>query len=365
MTGTIWELLRDNNHHSASARKMMWKLLRQFRSGTEIAAEFGDSPQFLWHHQQTSHDLGATKLLLVNSHGTRCEAVALYPGASKRSSEHPVASASQPDVVTTAPNWLPHQQKLPRATACISSQPGCGVGCPFCATGELGFRGQLTADEIVEQVYWIGHAARLVQRRLRNVVFMGMGEPLHNTENVLAAITWLTTSQAFGMPQRRIMVSTAGVPSGMLRLATQFPDVRMALSLHAAEPELRRKLVPKAVGDLSLLKQTIRQINALQPTHPVWLEVVLFEGINDSLERARQLIDFCNDLRVEVNLIPYNTAASPDIFRPSPWSVREDFAKALRASGIRTSIRSSLGQSSKAACGQLNALHAHDRIAEQ
>ncbi len=161
------------------------------------------------------------------------------------------------------------------------------------------------------------------------------------------------------------MVSTAGVPGGMLRLARQFPDVRIALSLHSAAPDLRRRLVPKAVANLSVLKQTIGQVNALQPTHPVWIEVVLFDGLNDSLEHARQLINFCSDLRVEINLIPYNKAAAPDIFRPTPWSVREEFAKVLREAGIRTSIRSSLGQGSNAACGQLNALHAHDRISEQ
>ncbi len=365
VASTIWERLRDPHPQAASPRKMVWKLLRQFRSATEMATEFGESPRFLWQPTQSSHDQGATKLLLVNSHGIRCEAVALYPGAIQRSNEHPPATTPPPNTLTDASSWHPHQQKLPRATACISSQPGCGVGCPFCATGELGYRGNLTADEILEQVYWIGHTARLVHRRLRNVVFMGMGEPLHNTENVLAAIDQLTASRAFGIPQRRIMVSTAGVPSGMLRLAKRFPDVRLALSLHAAEPHLRRTLVPRAVGDLSLLKQTIRQVNALQPTHPVWLEVVLFENINDSPEHARQLLEFCGGLRVEVNLIPYNTAAAPDIFRPSPWSVREDFAKALRASGIRTSIRSSLGQSRNAACGQLNALHPHDRVAEQ
>lgn len=179
VAATIWELLRDQNQHSETTRKMVWKLLRQFRSGAEIAAEFGDSPQFLWHPSQSSHDRGASKLLLINSAGTRCEAVALYPGATQ-------PEDNSDATLTTTNDLNPHQQKLPRATACISSQPGCGVGCPFCATGELGYRGNLTADEILEQVYWIGHAARRVRRRLRNVVFMGMGEPLHNTENVLA-----------------------------------------------------------------------------------------------------------------------------------------------------------------------------------
>ena len=185
---------------------------------------------------------------------------------------------------------------------------------------------------------------------------MGMGEPLHNTANVMASLELLTSERYFGIPPRRICVSTAGVPTAMVALAKHFPEVRLALSLHAAQSDLRRQLVPRAVSDLQLLRETIGQVNAWQPTHPVWLEIVLFEQLNDGPEQAQALIDFCRQLRVEVNLIPYNTAAGAELFRAASPARREAFAKLLREAGIRTTLRTSLGSSQQAACGQLNAL---------
>ena len=322
-------------------RKMAWRLLRQFQDGVEFQTEFDVKLEWNWQivQQSGSLDTRAIKLLLENAQGRRCETVALFPNG--HAGEDTAASGIR---------------RL-RATACVSSQLGCGVGCPFCATGQLGHQGNLSAEEIVEQVYWTGLLARRAGRRLRNVVFMGMGEPLHNTQAVFDAIRMLTSEQYFGLSPKRITVSTAGVPAAMLQLAGEFPRLRIALSLHAAEPELRRLLVPRALGDLETLRRTMQQINALQANQPVWLEVVLFENLNDSSTHAQSLIDFCAGLHVEVNLIPYNTVTSASFaYVSASQSSREQFASRLRTAGIRTTMRTSFGSGEKAACGQLNAL---------
>lgn len=350
-----WQWWSSVAWNDPQSKKIAWRLFRQFCSPDLIHREFQFQPEFQWSIKNQSHGSGATKLLLQSAlmpstadalpsvEDRRCEAVALFP----RSHQSSAADVRQER----------NSLKLPRATACISSQPGCGVGCPFCATGELGYRGNLSAVEIAEQVYWTGLAARKAERRLRNIVFMGMGEPLHNTQSVLEALHLITSPELFGIPTRRITLSTAGVPTAMLRVTREFPNIRIALSLHAAAPELRKRLVPRAVGNLQVLRETLCEINRLQPLHPVWIEIVLFDGINDSLADAKKLVEFCAGLRVEVNLIPYNTAANSDIYRASTRERREAFANALRAKGIRASIRTSLGQNNNAACGQLSATH--------
>lgn len=288
-------------------------------------------------------------MLLASMAGQRCEAVALFPG--------PPASLieNKQDIAPTAIPADKSRSRLavrPRATACISSQPGCGVGCPFCATGQLGYRGNLTAPEIVEQVYWAGCIARQHRRWLRNVVFMGMGEPLHNFASTMQAIQLLTDDEYFGLPQKRITVSTVGVPAAMLKLVNRFRNIRIALSLHSAQSELRRKLVPKAMNQLSSLREAIVAIN-LQQSCPVWLEVVLLAGVNDGLEDIDALLVFCQGLNVEVNLIPYNATTNSLGFAATAQSRREQIAQTLRAAGIRTTLRTSFGAEQQAACGQL------------
>lgn len=323
--------------------KVVWRLCRQFLAPEEACRDQATSAlaeqiaaRLQWSTVGRQEESHSTKLLLRNAVGVQCETVALYPDGNRK----------EPPQLTA---------RLKRAAVCISSQPGCGVGCPFCTTGQLGYRGNLTAAEIVEQVYWAGREARLRQRQLKNVVFMGMGEPLHNRAEVFQAIEWLVDGRLFGLPPRRITVSTAGVPGGMIELTKRFPEVRLALSLHAADPALRRQLVPRAVADLQVLRECIREINHLQPKQKVWLEIVLFAEQNDTPEHARRVVDFCRGLQVEINLIPYNQAANSDRFRASSVVAREAFATILRAAGIRTTFRTSFGQSSGAACGQLQA----------
>lgn len=333
---SLWDqLLAPTSDHNV--RRMAWRTMRQFAAPSQIAEEFNFTPNWLWlvAKQSTAEAAEAIKLLLTGPNEVRCETVVLFPPGPK-----------VPEVRSTA-------QRL-RATACISSQPGCGVGCPFCSTGTLGYRGNLTAEQIVEQVYWAGVIARQLGRRLRNVVYMGMGEPLHNSAAVFASLEWLIAERGFGLSPRHLTVSTAGVPSAMLELARRYPRVSIALSLHSADPAQRRSLVPRATGDLSELQQVVAEVNRLQ-TQAVWIEVVLFDQLNDTVEHARSLIEFCRGLQVEVNLIPYNAASNSTLFTASPRLQRERFASLLREAGIRTTIRSSLGSTVSAACGQLTA----------
>ncbi len=329
---TCWDVLLQS-HRDYPSERMAWRMMRQFHEPQECEREFGNRPSFCWQVAVPTdiEQADAVKLLLVNERGVRCESVVLLPtGRRAHTSE----------------------RRPQRATACVSSQPGCGVGCPFCSTASLGYQGNLAVPEILEQVYWAGCIARRFGRSLRNVVFMGMGEPLHNSQALFESLRWLTSNKGFGLSPRHITVSTAGVPTAMLDLAQRFSEVRIALSLHSCEANLRRRLVPRAVGDLNLLRETIADINKIQ-RQPVWLEVVLFDQLNDSTEHAMMLLEFCSGLRVEVNLIPYNVAGNAEEFRASPKKRREDFASILRDAGIRTTIRQSLGADRDAACGQL------------
>ena len=336
---TFWESIAREQKRRPEDRefaKFLRQVCRQFPDAEWLETDPRLSPVWSWKIVQQSGGAQerAVRLLLEDESGRRCETVVLMP-------------SGRPEQRATV--------RLPRATACVSSQPGCGVGCPFCATGVLGYQGNLNYAQIIEQVYWAGVIARRERRQLRNVVFMGMGEPLHNPEAVFKALETLIDERLFGVPSRRITVSTAGVPTQMLRLAERFPRLRIALSLHAAQPALRRKLVPRATGDLDLLRDTIRQVNELQPSTPLWLEVVLLAGLNDDDDCALSLVKFCRDLRVEVNLIPYNPAAVAGSFQPASKTSRERFASILRDAGIRTSFRTSFGADRNAACGQLNA----------
>lgn len=357
-TSSIWTRLWLDR--SPPARKMAWQLCREFRDPRHVLDGFLDagpsrdpncqpptswqgSSSWHWKIAQSSGSLSdcAVKLLLENDLDERVESVVLLPKHGAKPSR---------------------ERRLSRATACVSSQPGCGVGCPFCATGELGYRGNLSAEQIIEQVYLAGMTANRLGRRLRNVVFMGMGEPLHNAEAVAKSLEWLTHPRFFGLAGRHITVSTVGVPAAMKRLAQAFPDVRFALSLHAADHDLRRQLVPRAIHQPDVLRSMIREVNALQRAHPVWLEVVLLKGVNDSDECAQQLIEFCDSLRVEVNLIAYNDSPGAS-FQPTSRIHRERFAARLRDAQIRTTLRTSFGSNQAAACGQLSArpknLHAN------
>jgi 23S rRNA (adenine2503-C2)-methyltransferase len=241
-----------------------------------------------------------------------------------------------------------------RHTLCISSQAGCAVGCPFCATGELGFGRDLEVAEIVDQVR---HASRRLVaggQRLTNIVFMGMGEPLLNLDRVLAAIEALNDRRRFGLGARHITVSTSGVVPGIRRLTALGPQFTLAVSLHAARDPLRDVLVPLN------RRWPVAEVVAAARDHSattgrrISYEVTMIGGVNDTETDATAMADLLRGDHAHVNLIPMNPVAHTP-WTASPMPVIERFASTLRAAGIGTTIRRNRGQEVGAACGQLAA----------
>lgn len=240
-----------------------------------------------------------------------------------------------------------------RTTLCLSSQVGCAAACRFCATGRMGIARDLTAPEILDQVIQANLVLAAEKRRARNIVFMGMGEPFHNEDAVLAAIESLVSPAIFDHAASRILVSTVGVPDAMLRAAERFPDAGLALSLHAARQEVRETIVPLGRRcEVAVLRETVSRLNELQ-RRPVMVECVLLEGVNDSSEDVDALIEWCSGLRVHVNLIPYNPIADVPELAPTPPPRRLEIGRALKARGLPVTMRYSLGRDIEAACGQL------------
>jgi 23S rRNA (adenine2503-C2)-methyltransferase len=241
-----------------------------------------------------------------------------------------------------------------RATACISSQAGCAVGCPFCATGELGFWRDLEVAEIVDQVRVWRQWLAGVGQRLTNVVFMGMGEPLLNVEHVLEAAGAITDRARFGLGARHVTISTSGVLPGMERLIAAGPAYTLAVSLHAARPELRDVLVPlnRRYPVADVVDAAARY--AAKTGRRVTYEYVMIEGINDTPADAHAAVRLLKGQLAHVNLIPMNPVAHTP-WQPSPASRVEAFAAILREGGLGTTVRRNRGVDIGAACGQLAA----------
>ena len=241
-----------------------------------------------------------------------------------------------------------------RHTLCISSQAGCAVGCPFCATGELGFGRDLQTAEIVDQVLAAARRLTVDGRRLTNIVFMGMGEPLLNLDRVLAAIEALNDPRRFGLGARHITVSTSGVVPGIRRLTALGPQFTLAVSLHAARDSLRDVLVPLN------RRWPVAEVVAAARDHAratgrrISYEVTLIGGVNDTDADAQAMAELLRGDHAHVNLIPMNPVAHTP-WTASPMPVIERFAATLRAAAIETTIRRNRGQEVGAACGQLAA----------
>ncbi len=240
-----------------------------------------------------------------------------------------------------------------RTTLCVSSQVGCPVGCVFCASGMFGVIRNLTVGEIVEQVL---HAkARLKgDRRITNLVVMGMGEPMLNLPSLLPALRRLHDKDGIDMGARRITVSTSGYPRQMAEFAEADPSYNLAVSLHAADDELRRKLVPTA-------KHPVKDIVAAASSYfahkgrEVTFEVVLLAQVNDRPQDAEALVFALGAIPCTVNLIPWNPVeelASTGLRRPHVAAV-DAFAESLRAGGLKVTVRRQRGADQSAACGQL------------
>jgi 23S rRNA (adenine2503-C2)-methyltransferase len=245
-----------------------------------------------------------------------------------------------------------------RTTICISSQAGCAVNCPFCATGQAGFGRQLTPGEIVDQVlHWHRPPWQELGPEGRghyNIVFMGMGEPLNNADRVFAAVRLLNDPERLGIGARHITVSTSGVVPGIDRMIDELPQVNLAISLHAATDALRDELVPIN------RKWPIREVIgagrrfAARTGRRVSLEYVMIDGLNDTDEQAAGLADLARGWRSHVNLIPLNPTPGSR-WSGTPAAGIDRFVRILRSEGIGVTVRDTRGREIEAACGQLHA----------
>lgn len=240
-----------------------------------------------------------------------------------------------------------------RSSVCVSSQVGCAARCRFCATGYMGVARGLAAEEIIEQVALAGRILRDEGRRLRNVVFMGMGEPMHNRAAVEETVARLIDQRWFALSPRHVMVSTIGVVEELRPFVERFPEVSLALSLHAARQEVRARLMPSAARtSLEELRRALLEIEAVR-RRPTMIEYLLLEGVNDGDADLAALLSYCRGLRVRINLIPFNAIEQAPELRPATPSRHRHFATALRAAGFPVTTRMSLGTDIGAACGQL------------
>jgi 23S rRNA (adenine2503-C2)-methyltransferase len=277
---------------------------------------------------QTSHD-GTRKLRLVTRDGHSIESVIIPDGD--------------------------------KTTQCISSQVGCAVDCQFCATAKLGLVRNLDAGEIVDQVYL---ARRLLGagRRLTNLVYMGMGEPLHNYDNVVRSLRILTDDRGAGLSQRRITVSTAGLVPKLERLGDEDVRPNLAVSLNAPNDSIRDAIMPiNRKWNIAKLLAALRAY-PLEQRRRITFEYVLLAGVNDALDHAAQLAALLRGLRCKVNLIPWNPHPESPFARPAAATI-DAFQEECKRLGLPTYLRTPRGDDIDAACGQLaNRAHAGDPI---
>jgi 23S rRNA (adenine2503-C2)-methyltransferase len=245
-----------------------------------------------------------------------------------------------------------------RGTLCVSSQVGCSLDCSFCSTGKQGFQRDLSAAEIIGQVWIAARAFGLPkkggQRRITNVVMMGMGEPLLNFDNVVTATDLMMDDFAYGISKRRVTLSTAGVVPALDRLA-KLSEVSLAISLHAPNDALRDQLVPvnRRYPIRELLESARNYIGAQSDTkRVVTVEYTLISEVNDRPEHARELAALLRDYPCKINLIPFNPFDASDYRRPSRNAVSR-FWNILTEAGLRVTVRSTRGDDIDAACGQL------------
>jgi 23S rRNA (adenine2503-C2)-methyltransferase len=242
-----------------------------------------------------------------------------------------------------------------RFTACLSSQVGCAMGCVFCATGQMGFSRHLTAGEIVAQAHHVERALRASHgERLRNIVMMGMGEPLHNFEPVMDALDILTDNRGLNIGPARVAISTVGHIPGILKLARHPKRYSLAVSLHGASDEERGALIPvNKKWPLSDLMEACREYSVIKRAR-VFFAWTLIGGVNDSVEHARRLADLLKGMDAHVNLIPLNATEGYEGQAPAENNVRE-FQRIIQDSGLPSTVRQRRGIDVAAGCGQLKA----------
>ncbi len=246
-------------------------------------------------------------------------------------------------------------------SVCVSSQVGCPLGCEFCSTGKMGLKRNLTAEEITDQVlFWKGwlnenFKFEILNLKLTNVVFMGMGEPFLNWEEVRKSLQDLTDEKTFGFGSRSISVSTSGIPEGIEKLAQEFPQVNLALSLHFGEDAKRSAVMPiNRTHNLEAVRESLKKYFTIT-NRKVFLEYVMLSGVNDSLRDADALARFVKSIGklqlLHINLIRYNTTDSK--FKSSSKEQTLKFKNYLSEQNLSVTIRKSLGEEIQGACGQL------------
>ena len=297
----------------------MTDLAKSLRAGLEETAVL-DLPQVLSQHDSID---GTVKWLFASGSGQAVEAV-----------------------------FIPQRE---RGTLCISSQVGCALDCAFCATGAQGFNRNLSAAEIVGQVW---HANQTLPRRsngefaVTNVVFMGMGEPLANYRNLVPATQLLLSDLAYGLSRRKVTVSTSGIVPHIDRLGDEC-NVALAVSLHAANDELRNRLVPiNKIHPIAELLDACWRYTEKHANRFITFEYVMLRGVNDSLQLADELADLLDGKPAKVNLIPFNPFDGNEFARSSADTIRQ-FQGRLRKRGLIVTTRRTRGDDINAACGQL------------
>ena len=239
-----------------------------------------------------------------------------------------------------------------RRTVCVSSQVGCSVGCKFCATGQQGFKRNLSTGEIIEQVLFFARLLSKSKERVANVVFMGMGEPFLNYDNVLEAIRILNDKDGFNLGARRISISTIGITEGIEKLAKEKLQINLAISLHAPNNKLRSRLMP--INRVYPIEKILAAVdNYIKKTkRRVMFEYLMIDGVNDSEREAEELAKILKKSLYFVNLISFNPIGHSK-FKPSPgWKIKK-FKEIFKKAGIPVTQRHRFGREIKAACGQL------------
>jgi len=240
-----------------------------------------------------------------------------------------------------------------RTTACVSSQVGCSLDCNFCATARLKRMRNLNPDEIYDQVVEIDKQSRIYHNhKLSNIVFMGMGEPLLNYKNVLAAIDKITSDEGLGMSPKRITLSTVGIPKMIKKLADDEVKFNLAVSLHSAIDEIRSKMMP--INDKSNLDELLASLQYWydKTKRKITFEYVIWKGINDTQNDVNALVDYCKKIPSKVNLIEYNAIDDGEFQQASPKAT-EMYVRTLETNHIVVNVRRSRGKDIDAACGQL------------
>jgi 23S rRNA (adenine2503-C2)-methyltransferase len=236
-----------------------------------------------------------------------------------------------------------------RRTICLSTQVGCAYGCKFCASGLDGWKRNLRPNEIVNQIIAV---ERESEERIDNIVFMGMGEPLANYDNVMGAIQIINAPWGIGIGARHITISTSGLVPQIRKLAEQPLQIRLAVSLHAATDDVRNGIMPvNRKYKLSALLEACRYFTSRKKQR-ITFEYILIAEVNDSDKQARELAKHAHALDAKLNLIPYNNVEGLDWVRPSPGRQKR-FLAVLRAAGVRATLRREKGDDIAAACGQL------------